>query len=40
MSDKENAESNGTNTHLIIPTEVLPDVLPIIPVSHRPLFRE
>ncbi|MCU0844929.1 MAG: endopeptidase La [Spirochaetes bacterium] len=38
MSDKENAESNGTNTHLIIPTEVLPDVLPIIPVSHRPLF--
>ncbi|RPI96592.1 MAG: hypothetical protein EHM32_02800, partial [Spirochaetales bacterium] len=38
MSDKENAESNDTNTHLIIPTEVLPDVLPIIPVSHRPLF--
>ncbi len=38
MNDKENAESNGTNTHLIIPSEILPDVLPIIPVSHRPLF--
>ncbi len=29
---------NGENTHLIIPTEILPDTIPIIPISQRPLF--
>jgi ATP-dependent Lon protease len=34
---------NGSNAtveekHLILPSEILPDVIPIIPISHRPLF--
>ncbi len=33
-------DSNATveGKHLILPSEILPDVIPIIPISHRPLF--
>ncbi len=35
----ENGENtNNQNTHLIIPSEVLPDILPVIPISQRPIF--
>ena len=32
------SENNGKNTDLIIPSEIVPDVVPIIPISQRPLF--
>ncbi|TAL29778.1 MAG: endopeptidase La [Spirochaetes bacterium] len=34
---EENGQMNE-NTHLIIPTEILPDAIPVIPISQRPLF--
>ncbi len=33
-----NTEQTTENTHLIVPAEILPDVIPIIPVSQRPIF--
>ncbi|HOT20625.1 MAG TPA: hypothetical protein PLX22_11815, partial [Spirochaetota bacterium] len=24
--------------HLILPSEILPEIIPIIPISHRPIF--
>lgn len=34
----ESNEHNGEGTNLIIPSEILPDVVPIIPISQRPIF--
>ncbi len=34
----EQNEINQENTHLIIPSEILPEVIPVIPISQRPIF--
>ncbi|HDP80561.1 MAG TPA: endopeptidase La [Spirochaetes bacterium] len=36
--DNGSAGFDAQNTHLIIPGEILPDIIPIIPISQRPIF--
>jgi hypothetical protein len=31
-------ESTVKDAQLIIPEEIIPEVIPIIPISHRPIF--
>lgn len=38
MDNNDKEKQNEEPKHLIIPSEIIPDILPIIPISHRPIF--
>ena len=38
MSDKKEYEKNNTHSDLVVVSDILPDKLTIIPISHRPIF--